>query len=182
ERALGFIEKNKERPFFVYLATNAPHAPYNVADKYSKPYRDKKVPLPMANFYGMITNIDENMGRLLERLKEWGLEENTILIFMTDNGSAAGLAQSPKEGEWPGFNAGMRGLKASEYDGGHRVPCFVRWPAGKLEGGRDVKPLAAHFDLLPTLIGLCGLKKPDGVKVDGTSLVSLPKGHEEGVP
>ncbi len=126
EAALRFIETNRDRPFFAYIATNAPHSPYNVAEKYSGLYAGKDV--PNANFYGMITNIDENVGRLQSKLKALGLEENTILIFMTDNGTAAGF-QGKRA-----FNAGMRGNKGSEYDGGHRVPCFIRWPAGGLGG------------------------------------------------
>ena len=159
--AIEFIQANKERPFFVYLCTNAPHSPFNVAEKYSKPYEDKGVPQELARFYGMITNIDENMGRLMQCLKQLGLEKNTILIFLTDNGSSKG-----------DFNAGMRGQKGSVYEGGHRVPCFIRWPDG-LEGSRDIDRLAAHIDLLPTLVELCGLTKPQSVKLDGVSLVPL---------
>lgn len=165
ENAMKFIEANKDQPFFCYLPTNAPHGPYNVAEKYSKPYRDRGVENTQANFYGMITNIDENMGRLMRHLKQLDLEQNTILIFMTDNGTSGG------------DSAGMRGKKGSEYDGGHRVPCFVRWPAGGLNGTRDVEQLAAHIDLLPTLIELCGLKRPEGVKFDGTSLTALLMGR-----
>jgi arylsulfatase A-like enzyme len=88
--ALRFIEANKDRPFFVYLPTNAAHGPYNVGEEYSDPYKDKDV--PNANFYGMITNIDDNMGRLMKHLKALDLEDNTILIFMTDNGTSAGFA------------------------------------------------------------------------------------------
>jgi len=160
DNAMKFIEANKGRPFFCYLSTNAPHAPYNVATEYSQPYRDKGVPDNQANFYGMITNIDQNIGRLMRRLKELNLEENTILIFMTDNGSSGD------------FSAGMRGKKGSQYEGGHRVPCFIRWPSA-IKGGRDVSQLTAHIDLLPTLIELCGLSKPYGVKFDGTSLLPL---------
>ena len=161
--ALKFIEANKNRPFFCYVPTNAPHGPYNVADKYSKPYRDKGVKDNQANFYGMITNIDENMGRLMRRLKELDLEQNTILIFMTDNGTSGGFA------------GGMRGKKGSEYEGGHRVPFFVRWPAGGLKSPGDVDRLSAHVDVLPTLIDLCSLKRPAGVKFDGASLAPLFK-------
>ena len=161
ENAARFIEANKDRPFFCYLSTNAPHAPYNVAEKYSKPYRDKGVQSGQAKFYGMITNIDENIGRLMRHLKRLDLEKDTILIFMTDNGTSGG------------DSAGMRGKKGSEYDGGHRVPCFLRWPGGGLNGPRDVEQLTAHIDLLPTLIELCGLKKPQRVKFDGSSLVPL---------
>ncbi|MCI0623720.1 MAG: sulfatase-like hydrolase/transferase, partial [Acidobacteria bacterium] len=180
--ALQFIEQNKHRPFFVYLAPNAPHSPYNVADHYSRPYRETGVPDQMANFYGMISNIDENLGRLRSRLKEWQLEESTVLIFMTDNGTAAGFADgSPNESigasKWHGFNAGMRGIKGSEYDGGHRVPCFIYWPKGNLGVGRDVRSIAAHIDVLPTLIDLCRLERPTGLRFDGTSLVPLLSGN-----
>ncbi len=165
DEALRFIEANKDRPFFCYIPTNAPHGPYNVADKYSRPYRDKGVPAVQAAFFGMITNIDENMSRLMQRLRQLGLEENTILIFMTDNGTSSGSS------------AGMRGKKGSEYEGGHRVPFFIRWPAGGLTGGRDIDTLAAHIDVLPTLIDLCGLKKPRSLKFDGMSLSRLLRGR-----
>jgi arylsulfatase A-like enzyme len=178
--ALRFIEKNKDRPFFVYLSTNAPHGPYLVAEKYWKPYAEKGVPETMARFYGMITNIDENMGELTAKLEAWGLDENTILVFMTDNGSAAGWRRRRKGRDenvtWDGFNAGMRAGKGSEYDGGHRVPFFIRWPAGGIGGGRDVDALAAHIDVLPTLADLCGLRRPDGPPLDGKSLVPLLRG------
>jgi len=160
--AMKFIDANKHRPFFCYIPTNAPHGPYNVADK--------GVDSRQANFYGMITNIDENMGRLMHRLKQLGLEDNTILIFMTDNGTSGG------------YSGGMRGKKGSEYEGGHRVPCFIRWPDGGLTGGSDIDRLTAHIDLLPTLIEMCGLKEPRGVKFDGDSLVQLLKGQDENWP
>jgi arylsulfatase A-like enzyme len=171
DAAMRFIEANRDRPFFAYIATNAPHAPYHVSEKYSGLYAGRGA--PNAGFYGMITNIDENVGRLMSRLKTLGLEENTILIFMTDNGTAAGF-QGGK-----GFNAGMRGTKGSEYDGGHRVPCFLRWPARGLSGGKNIGRLTAHIDLLPTLIEMCGLTRPAGVKLDGVSLVPLLRGSED---
>ena len=162
--ALKFIEANKGRPFFCYIPTNAPHGPYNVADKYSKPYRDRGVPDQQADFYGMIANIDENMGRLVARLKDLNLEENTILVFMTDNGTS---------GDYAG---GMRGKKGSQYEGGHRVPFFIRWPGGRLTEPGDIDRLAAHVDVLPTLIELCRLKGPQGVTFDGASLTPLLRG------
>ncbi len=170
--AQRFIEENRDRPFFAYLATNAPHAPYNVAAKYSQPYAEQGVPSPRAEFYGMIANIDENVGRLLARLRELGLEDDTIVIFMTDNGTAAGYNEAMRSG----FNAGMRGFKGSEYDGGHRVPCFLRWP-GHFPA-RDVTPITAHIDILPTLADLCGLKRPTGVALDGASLRPLLDGKD----
>jgi arylsulfatase A-like enzyme len=165
---MQFIEQNKVRPFFAYIPTNTPHAPYNVAERYSKPYRDRGVPEQRASFYGMIANIDENVGKLLARLKEWNLENNTLVIFMTDNGSAAGYRENPQDG----FNAGMRGAKGSEYDGGHRVPCFICLP-GNRAGGHDIGRITAHIDILPTLIDYCGLKKPQNVTFDGASLRPL---------
>ncbi len=193
DTALGFIEQHKDGddPFFCYLATNAPHGPFFVDKKYSQPYTDAGVPDPMAKFYGMITNIDENMGRLVKQLDEWQLRENTILIFMSDNGTAAGVARRKASGgrqspvgsdapnQWTGFNAGMRGQKGSEYEGGHRVPCFIRWPAGDLSGGRNVSQLTAHIDLLPTVLDLCNVDKPDGPPLDGISLVSILNGDTD---
>ena len=189
--ATKFIEKHKEKPFFCYLATNAPHGPYNVDEKYAKPYLDKGVPQPMANFYGMIANIDENIGELLGKLDEWKLAENTIVVFLTDNGTAAGVIgagaggakkkdgekERPRDGEkWLGFNAGMRGQKGSQYEGGHRVPCFIRVPRGMNQPeSRRIEEVAlpsAHFCLLPTLLDLCDpgpLKLPN---LDGRSLRS----------
>jgi arylsulfatase A-like enzyme len=191
-QATKFIESNTSRPFFVYLPTNVPHGPFNVDPKYSRPYLDKGVPGTMANFYGMIENADENVGRLLRRLKELGLEENTIFIFMSDNGTAAGVARSQNKqkqnqtaASWKGFNAGMRGQKGSRYEGGHRVPFFLRWPGQGLGGegnGRDVTKLTAHIDVLPTLIELCGLTPPKNRLIDGTSLVPLLRGKQENWP
>jgi len=175
--ATQFVEKNREKPFFLYLPTNAPHSPFIVPDSYSKPYRDARLPNEMANFYGMITNIDENLGRFREKLTELGLAENTLLIFMTDNGTTAGFVD--KETNYPYFNAGMRGWKGSAWDGGHRVPCFWHWPKGNLTGGRDVPELTAHIDVLPTLVNLLELKKPDGPAVDGLPLTQPLHGVAE---
>ncbi len=199
--ALGFIEQQSadgSAPFFVYLSTNAPHGPFLVDESYSKPYADKGVPNPMSKFYGMIENIDDNMGRLKDKLDELGIADNTLLIFMTDNGSAAGVtnthptqrvgstnaqllksaAQEEAEGVWQGFNAGMRGRKGSEYDGGHRVPFFVRWPDGNLGGPRDVANLAAHIDVLPTFADVAGVGRREDLDWDGTSLLPLLRGDQ----
>ncbi len=175
DAAMAFIEANRDKPFFAYIPTNAPHGPFYVADKYKNLYAGNPQ-VPNAAFYGMITNFDENMGRLTKKLDELGLAENTILIFMTDNGTAAGFRGGR------GFNAGMRGTKGSIYDGGHRVPCFIRWPKGKLAAGRDIDNLAAHVDLIPTLIDLCNLKKPEGAKFDGVSLAPLLTGGKKTLP
>lgn len=156
------------KPFFCYLPLNAPHGPFYVADKYKEPYR--QLGNDVAGFFGMIANLDENFGKLDAMLRETGLRENTLLVFLTDNGGTGGI---------PVFNAGMRGAKASLYDGGHRVPCFVRWPAGSLRPAGDVAELAQAQDLLPTLLDLCGLKSGAHVPFDGLSLAPLLRGKPQ---
>ncbi len=161
-----FIKAQKAagKPFLAYIATNAPHGPMHAPEASSAPYGDENVSL--ANFYGMIANIDDNVGRLRDMLAAEGLSENTIFIFTTDNGSSSG---------WRKFNAGMRDGKGSAYDGGHRVPFFLHWPAGGFTAGRDVSPITAHVDVLPTLIEMCDIAPPAGVRFDGTSLLPLLK-------
>jgi len=181
QEATRFIKSVKDEPFFAYIATNAPHHPYLVADSYRQPY-DGNAAIPEPAFYGMITNIDENFGELRERLRRWGLEENTVLIFMTDNGSSGGCRLDADQFVTQGYNAGMRGRKGSYYDGGHRVPFLIRWPAGGIGGGRDIEELALHVDVLPTLIGLCGLKPPPGVEFDGVNLADLLRGELRSLP
>ena len=165
EEAIKWMQgcNRRREPFFAYIATNAPHGPLWVPDQYRQPYVDQ-VRGREASFFGMISNIDENMARLERFLSENGLRDNTILIFMTDNGTATG------EGV---FNAGMRGKKASLYEGGHRVPCFIRWPDAGMTGGRDVSGVTRGIDVLPTLIDLCRLRVPDGWTCDGMSLSSI---------
>ncbi|MEM7397095.1 MAG: sulfatase-like hydrolase/transferase, partial [Verrucomicrobiota bacterium] len=169
------MKQNKKNPFFIYLSTNAPHGPFNVADKYKEMYAGNPN-VPNAAFWGMITNIDENMGRLMKVLDEEGLADNTLLIFTTDNGTAAGSRKGK------GFNAGMKGNKGSQYDGGHRVPFLMRWPAGGLTGGRDVAKLTAHIDILPTLTEICGLKHTPARKLDGMSIQPLLSGKADTWP
>ena len=182
DAALEFIREHRDGPFLCYLATNAPHSPYFVSEEYKRPYLEAGVAEPMASFYGMIANIDDNMSRLVAALDELELAEDTILIFMTDNGTAAGFNPKAPAGTWGGFNAGMRGRKGSEYEGGHRVPCFLRWPAGGIGGGADVDRLTAHIDLAPTLADLCGLEVPGHRAWDGISLAPLLLGQSDESP
>ena len=170
---MRFITENKDKPFFLYLATNTPHAPFRVGPEWAEPYQKEKVNNP--NFFGMIANFDHNLGLLRHRLEELGISNNTIFLFLSDNGTAAGCKFEGLDSE-PifGFNAGMRGKKSSIFEGGHRVPLFVHWPKGNLLGGRDIGSLTAHIDLLPTLAELCGLPAPNETyEVDGKSLVPL---------
>jgi len=175
--ALEFIERNREKPFFCYLSTNAPHGPFHVPQKYIDLYKDNPQ-ITNPNFYGMITNVDDNLGTFREKLEELGLADNTILIFMTDNGTAAGVELDQDGFLTAGFNAGMRGKKASEYNGGHRVPFFIHWKDGGIHTGRDVEQITSYTDVLPTLIDLCGLEGT-AVEYDGTSISPLLKGKIE---
>ena len=177
DEAMKFIEEHRDEPFFCYLATNAPHSPYLVAEEYTALYRDNPE-IPEPAFYGMITNIDENMGRLVGFLEDLELAEDTILIFMTDNGSSGGWF----EPQGRGYNAGMRGKKGSYYEGGHRVPFFIRWPAGGIPAGVDIRELITHMDLLPTFIELCGLDKPEHEPFDGVSVAPLLRGEPMSLP
>ncbi len=164
DRAMDFMVQAQDRkqPFFCYLPTTAAHDPVWALESDTAPYVG--VPrLSKPGFYGLIANIDANLGRLKQFLASRGLAENTILIYAGDNGSADGVHV---------FNAGMRGAKSSAYEGGHRVPCFLSWPAGGLTGGRDIPTLTAHIDLLPTLADLCELNHC-AHRVDGRSLRPL---------
>lgn len=170
QETMKYIEKQKDNPFFVYLPLNAPHDPLIVAEKYAKPYKhlegDKIID---ANLYGMIANIDENFGKFYQFLGDKKLLDNTILIFMSDNGTRFGFSNDGKLG----YNKGYSGIKGSKKEGGHRVPFFIRWPNGKIEGGKDISTLAQHVDLLPTLAKLCNLSLPKDMLLDGIDFSSI---------
>ena len=165
DAALTFIEEHKNEPFFAYLPTNTPHEPLIVGDEYLKPYKDMGLDDETAGVYAMITNIDDNFGRLRNRLRELDLEDNTILIFMGDNGP-----------QHQRYNAGLRARKGSVYEGGIRVPFIINCPE-MLTSGSSVDNIAAHIDVLPTLLEACGIDKPDAVSIDGKSLMPLLKGE-----
>jgi arylsulfatase A-like enzyme len=171
DEALRFIETNRARPFFAYLATNAPHTPLEIADSYVEPYRRAGLDETTARIYGMVTNMDENVGRVLAKLQELGLARDTIVVFLTDNG--------PQQGGR--FNGGMRGTKGTVFEGGIRVPFFLRWPAA-VTAGTTIDRLAAHIDLTPTLIEACGVAPPPGHYVDGQSLLPLLRGGGDAWP
>ena len=157
----------EEKPFFLWLATNAPHGPYIAPEGTAEAFEEAGLKDPLASFYAMIENIDENVGSLLGKVKELEVEKETIVVFLTDNGSAM-----------PAFAAGMKGGKATPHEGGVRVPCFIRWPE-TIEAGRVVGELAAHIDLLPTLAGLSGVDLPDGWSGDGVDLSAALRGEQD---
>lgn len=180
DEAINFIKNSKEAPFFCYISTNAPHGPYNVPMEYYNLYKDISDDLLtdiQKRFYGMITNVDDNFGKLRKALKEWNIADNTILIFMTDNGTSAGFYN--KKGITKGFNAGMRGNKGSEYEGGHRVPFFIYWKDGNISTSKDIDILTANLDIMPTLAELCNIPLPkDHMPLHGESLVSILNGSQ----
>ena len=164
DQAKKFIKKSKAegKPFLSYISLNAPHGPKRAPKKYQDMYKEN------VDFFGMITNIDDNFAALQEMLKDEGLEENTILIFTTDNGSAGGTKY---------HTAGLRGGKGSQYDGGHRVPFIMRWPKGNFPKGVDVDQVTAHLDILPTFIDLLELEAPS-IEFDGSSLKPILYGDK----
>lgn len=172
--AIKFIEENQSQPFFCYIATNAPHSPYNIVAEYSDPYNNK---LNVVNpkFYGMITNIDDNMGRLVAKIDELGIADNTIIVYMSDNGTSAGVVVDKTGQVTRGYNANMRGTKGSNYEGGHRVPFLMRIPGVE---PREISTLASHIDFMPTLVDICSLTIPNDLDFDGVSLRPLIEGQE----
>ena len=163
-QARKFIKKQVEagKPFFAYISTNAPHGPLHCPQKYLDMYPSQSQKI--AAFYGMITNIDDNVGATRKFLKELGVSDNTLFIFTTDNGTATGNEV---------FNAGMRGKKGSEYEGGHRVPFIAHWPAAGWNTMHRCDILCHAVDVVPTVVGLAGGKKPQSLRWDGVSIETL---------
>ncbi len=173
EKAHHFIkaQAGKKEPFLAYIATNAPHGPLHCPQKYLDLYPDQSPAI--AAFFGMISNIDDNIGRTRQLLADLGISDNTLFIFTTDNGTASGEKV---------FNAGMRGKKGSEYDGGHRVPFFIHWPAAGLNNHRKIDKLTHAIDVVPTLMEVCGIPNEAGVKFDGASQASIIDPYGSGIP
>ncbi len=166
KQALGWIKSRKDhdQPFFAYISTNAPHGPMIAPEQYRQRFLDLEYDEKLAGYFGMIENIDQNMGLLMSKLKEWDLETSTLLIFMSDNGQSAGAKV---------YNAGMRGNKGTTYEGGTKVPAFYYWKE-KLTAGADIEQIAAHIDLFPTFADLAGVEIPGGIQeIDGVSLLPL---------
>ena len=186
ENAIEFIEKNKNNPFFCYLSFNAPHNPLQVPDEYYQAYKtldpidgidpelipnekiSEKTKDNTRKVYAMVTNIDDNLKKLFNKVDELGIKDNTIVIFMTDNG--------PQHAR---YIAGMKGRKSSVYNGGIRVPFFLRFPA-MFSGNQEVNQITAHIDLLPTLSKLCNVEMPRDRKIDGRSFI--PSINSEKLP
>jgi len=178
--AINFIETNKETPFFCYLSFNAPHTPLQVPDSYYEMYKDidpskgfeqdgrpfpemtEKNKEDARKVYAMVSNIDDNIKKLLEKLEDLRIRENTVVIFMTDNG--------PQQ---PRYVAGMKGRKGSVYRGGVRVPFYLNYEKMNIQK-QDINTTTAHIDVFPTIAEICQVDLPkNGSHIDGESMVSI---------
>jgi arylsulfatase A len=179
DAAMEFIEKKSDKPFFTYLATNLPHFPLEVSDQLADPYRKLGEHEHNATTFGMITSIDNNVGRVLSKLKQLGIENDTVVIFMSDNGPRT---RRTKNDVYPDrYVATLRGTKTSIYDNGIRVPFFIRWP-GHFPAGKKTNTIAAHIDVLPTLLEVAGVSQPKHIKIDGVSLLPLIQANPSNWP
>lgn len=158
--ALDFIEAYRTQPFFLYVSYNAPHSPFQVPDLYFDKYKERGLDDKTASVYGMVENIDDGVGRIMRRLRSLEIEDNTIVLFLTDNGPNGRR-----------YNGDMRGTKGSVHEGGVRVPLFVKWPNQITP--QAIAPLAAHIDIMPTLAELTGVRLPTENPLDGKSLAPL---------
>jgi arylsulfatase A len=185
QKAMEFVERNKERPFFLYWAITIPHAELLVPEDSLRPFRGRypeipyvgrhyaSQPEPRAAFAGMVTRMDRDIGMLLEKIEEWGIDEDTIVMFSSDNGP------HKEGGHDPAFfdsNGPLRGFKRDLYEGGIRVPFIARWP-GKIKPGSVSSHVSAFWDFLPTACHLAGISAPKGI--DGISFLPELMGKTE---
>jgi arylsulfatase len=167
DAAISFINKNKNKPFFLYLAHNMPHVPINASSKFRGTSKQ--------GLYGdVIQEVDSEIGRIMKTLKSSGLDKNTIVIFTSDNGPWLNF------GNHAGNAGGFREGKGTSFEGGHRVPFIVRWN-GNIKGGQICNQLVSAIDILPTLSAICKVKLPNH-KIDGVSLMPILKGDMNATP
>jgi arylsulfatase A len=164
DEAIRFAGENRDRPFFLYLAYNTPHSPFQAPQDLFDRHKQAGLSDEVASVYAMVENLDSNIGRLLKHIDKLGLARDTIVLFLCDNGA---------NGER--FNAGLRARKGAVYEGGIRSPLFVRW-TGRIASGRKIDKLSAHIDVLPTVLELSGVQRVPGPPLDGMSLVPLLDG------
>jgi arylsulfatase A-like enzyme len=162
--AVKFVREHKDRPFFLYLPFNAPHTPLQTPEKPFEPLdqlmKPRSIPDARARFACMVERMDKKIGDLLVALDEAGLSDNTIVVFMSDNGGP----------EYSGRNLPLNGHKVALLEGGHRVPFIARWP-GRIAPGTKYDGLCAGMDLFTTFISLSGGRDPDDRKIDGVNLI-----------
>ena len=175
DEAIRFISKSSNAPFFCYLPLNVPHSPFDVAEEFRELYEKQGIAdegkrqwtIPI---YGMITQFDGAFQRLLDAVETQGIKEDTIIIFMSDNGPNSTF-----------YTAGLRAKKGSVYENGFRVPFVIRWPNG-FQGGRKIHDPAMHIDLMPTLADACNIELPKELKIDGQSILPVLSGESDSIP
>ena len=176
EAAMEWIGKGDgDAPFFCVVATNAPHSPFEIGEDWYGKYVEKGLPEKWARVYGMVENIDWNVGRLRGHLRDNGIAENTVFVFVSDHGPCGSAVVDGRDR----FNAGLRSRKGTVYQGGLKVPCFWHWPEGGVGGGRDIDRVSHPIDFLPTIAGFCGAAVPDDRVIDGSSLAPLMRGSTD---
>ena len=176
DAALNFIKETDDQPFFAYLATNLPHFPLEVPDEMADPFREMGLHEDNALTYGMVANIDKSVGRVLNLLQELNLDENTLVIFLSDNGPRH---RRTKNDVYPGrWVANLRGTKTSVYECGIRVPFFVQWP-GRFSRGKKISTMGTMIDIVPTILDACDIPSPNGLTMDGQSLLPLWEGKPQ---
>ena len=168
QEATRWMKEHAQGPFFCYIPTYSAHVPHDAPPEFIEPYKADK---PSSKFFGMLANIDDNVGRLLRKLSEWSIAENTIVIYMNDNGGTAGVGT---------YNAGMRGCKATAWRGGTRAMSLWHWPGHFTPG--DIDRLTGHVDVMPTLLELAGAPPLAADDVDGISLASLLRDQQSPWP
>ena len=166
DQALDFMERNSKKPFFCYVPYNVPHSPFQVPADYFNKYNSAGLDSTISSVYGMVENMDSNIGRILQKIEDMNLAEETIVIFFSDNGPNTDR-----------YNGGMKGKKGSVDEGGVRVPFYIRWP-GHIKSG-ETDQLAQDIDIMPTLINLCGLKYEPVNPFDGIDLSGLISGRKK---
>ena len=162
-KAIDFIERNKEKLFLCYIPYNVPHSPFQVPEEYFNKYISAGLDSTLSSVYGMVENMDMNIGLVLKRLEELSLADNTIIIFFSDNGPNTER-----------YNGGMKGRKGSVDEGGVRVPFYIKWP-GKIKPGVS-RQLAQDIDIMPTILKLCGIDYLPVNLLDGQDLSPVIKG------
>ncbi len=178
DEAVNFISENRDKNFFAYVSTFMPHdfPGRQVPDEYIEPYSGiESLSDADKQTYAMVACFDKNLGRLLEAIKKLRLEDDTVVIFLSDNGPDLAHPARGGQGEHPPrYNMGLRAGKGTVYEGGIRVPCFVYWPKVTAPGAK-IGTIAAHIDIMPTILEICGIDS-EGLKLDGVSLTPLLTG------
>lgn len=177
--AVSFIRRHRHEPFFLYLAHFAPHNPPEAPEEDIQPFRDAGHSENVATIYGMIRRMDRGIGRVLDELQSLGLEENTLVIFASDNGPMFGTSWTDRSSTTR-YNAGFHGHKDLVYEGGIRVPAILRWPAG-LPASQTVHDMVHFNDWLPTLLDVAGVETPHDLALDGRSIVPILRGEPAAV-